>query len=677
MPGPFLPEQELVAHLFAPIGGPLAGQAFDQISEIWQRCRSELGMTLSIPGTELSTELPPPDALGAEGDALAGLQDRVADYQAIVRHEHEVLNLSLVFATPVADHHRKPRIGAAAPLGWREYARWWQQLTVDGIDALLGSAVIYQAKRPAESTDSASWGADAGAVLPPAPGDDPGWRQRPSRAGEAGEFALWEVAPESRDGGNRRLVVLADPGRDSELSDFTWSSGGVELPPLARYLMHAAKLRFHARVRGDGSALQELSRRLETHANRIGDALGTSRPSDDTADLVRDEAILLGTRADLRRIRRSVEIAEDNMTSAIGELLPSDAKLLRWLKPQLADDIEFLDITREQTESVRRIAKDAGLFERRPETAPDGSVLAPPAPALRQLSDQVEQRLGFGIDVVGYSTRSTPQQVEVQHRIATLVEQVVTDIGVPVAATDRQDAGDGMMVVLPAGIEVPTALPRLLLGWRARLAADNDAHDDRLRMRLAVSMGGFSKAAIGYAGGTIIEIGRLLDSNELRNALKADPGLELAALLSDPLYQQVVGEGFDGVGPEEFESCEVENKQYRRAAWLWRGGVRRVALPADLVDEMLRIVVPLPGRRLPADRWTRIEPALASALSAVAGGDEPAFTAAIVALYGLTRFREGRIGAAPGEPATPAVRDRVAELAGRLKGPGGDGDGGR
>ncbi|TQS43154.1 CATRA conflict system CASPASE/TPR repeat-associated protein [Cryptosporangium phraense] len=564
----FLPEQELVAHLYAPLDGPHADTAYQQISAIWKRCRSELNMTLSIPGTDLPTDLP--EKFTREGSALAGLQDRVADYQAIVRHEHEVLNLSLVFATPVADHDRKPRIGAAAPLGWREYARWWRQLTANGLDALLGSVVIFQAKRPEESTDYVSWGADAGAVLPPGPTDEPGWRQRPTNAGE---FALWEVAPADDDGGDRRLVVLAEPGRDRQLSDFTWSSGDVRLPPLARYLMHAAKLRFHSRVRGDGSALTDLRRRVETRVGRLTD--GLSRPDadlrDEAADLVRDEAILRATQAELRNMRRSVEIAEDNMRNAIDDLLPSDARLVRWLKPQLGDDIEFVNIAREQAEGLRGLIRDAGLLDRRAEPPADYSVLTPPEPTTHQLSDRVEQRMGFGIDVVGYSTRPTPRQVEIQRRIATLVEQVVSDLGVPLGATDRQDAGDGMMVVLPAGIEVPTALPRLLLGWRSRLAADNDQHEDRLRMRLAVSMGGFSRAAIGYAGGTIIEIGRLLDSDELRSALAEDESLELAALLSDPLYQQVVGERFDGLQPEEFEHAEIQKKQYRRAAWLWRG----------------------------------------------------------------------------------------------------------
>jgi hypothetical protein len=153
------------------------------------------------------------------------------------------------------------------------------------------------------------------------------------------------------------------------------------------------------------------------------------------------------------------------------------------------------------------------------------------------------------------------------------VERVLGDVGVALHDTDRQDAGDGMMVVLSPRLELHRVLPGLLHGWRTRLAADNDEHpEDRIRLRLSVAAGPFAAAAIGFTGATIIEMGRLLDSAVLRRAVAEQPGADLVALVSDRLHADVVGEGYPGLDADQFEPRLVEVKSFRRQAWLWPAG---------------------------------------------------------------------------------------------------------
>jgi hypothetical protein len=48
--------------------------------------------------------------------------------------------------------------------------------------------------------------------------------------------------------GTREIVLIAASDRDEEFSTWSWSDGEAGLPPFARYLMEAAKLRYQARL---------------------------------------------------------------------------------------------------------------------------------------------------------------------------------------------------------------------------------------------------------------------------------------------------------------------------------------------------------------------------------------------------------------------------------------------
>jgi hypothetical protein len=275
--------------------------------------------------------------------------------------------------------------------------------------------------------------------------------------------------------------------------------------------------------------------------------------------IVADEAALHTVLESLERMSHGVEIARDNMTRALPEPALPDPELAEILRQRIGDDIGFL-------ESVRKRAKRTlELPATRPRT--------------------VEHRVGFGVDVVQYSGRSTPAQAEVQRRVATLFEKVLRSLGIAVSETDRQPAGDGMIVVLPAKAEPHRVLPGLLHGWRAGLAEDNAAHpEDRIRLRMSAGNGPYTVAALGFAGQSIIEVGRLLDSAALRAEVAARPDADVVVLVSDRLHGDVVREGYPGLPPGQFERIEVTAKTFEGHAWLWTGAEPPVTRPRAGAD---------------------------------------------------------------------------------------------
>lgn len=545
-----LDKQELVVHLYAPLDGPQAAAALAQTRAIWHAGRSLLGMTQPIVATGLPSDLPLDP--GAEPDGpVAAAEDQYARFQVVARREHDVLNLSVGMAAP------QPHAGLTEvlPPGWYEFTRWWSGLTADGTDALLGEALVYLAESEAPVP------AGPRAAVPPQADDGDRWWDRGMTLDG---FACWEVTPRGF-ARARRIVLLARPDQAKEISGLAWSSGGAEMPPLGRYLMHAAKLRYLGRVHDGGREPARIRDRLTARLDRLDLLLSGQAPIEAVLDrfadaaalrgaVVADEAALNETLESLGHMRRSVDISRDNLTASVaGRNLP-DAGYADQLARMIADDIDYLETTRERAERTR-------------------DLVPPVTPVSAPARSAFEHRICFGVDIVNYSGRSTPAQIVLQERLSAVFTAVLADLGIAVHDTDRQPAGDGLIAVLPPGLSAPEVMAGLLHGWRVHLAVDNGAHpEDHIRLRISIGTGPLTTAALGFGGRSIIEVGRLLDSESLRQAVRDRPDADVVALVSGRLYDDVVGEGHPGLDPAQFEQVSVLVKELQSYAWLWTGG---------------------------------------------------------------------------------------------------------
>jgi hypothetical protein len=179
-------------------------------------------------------------------------------------------------------------------------------------------------------------------------------------------------------------------------------------------------------------------------------------------------------------------------------------------------------------------------------------------------------KMGFGVDIVDYSRRSSPDRDDAQQRLATMIRNVLnTELTIRLDDVDHQATGDGMNVFLPQTIEMHQALPRLLRSWREHLARDNQRYRDRLRLRVAFAVGPTGVAPLGFAGNTIVEVHRLLNSDVLRQAIIDHPDVDLAVLVSDQLHRWVVGEGYPGLDRAQFQRVKARVKDFSAPAWLW------------------------------------------------------------------------------------------------------------
>jgi class 3 adenylate cyclase len=206
-------------------------------------------------------------------------------------------------------------------------------------------------------------------------------------------------------------------------------------------------------------------------------------------------------------------------------------------------------------------------------TADAGGSSASPIPGQLRASSPstppLSVRMGFVVDVVGYSERVEPAQYALQQRLAVLITEVMPTAGIQLEPEYLQGTGDGMNVFLPAGADVSRALAALLTPTATLLHHDNECHADRIRLRIATDLGPVRPAATGFSGHTIVAFGRLVDSAPIRDAITRQPDADLAVLVSDWLYAAVVSQGYADLDPSQFTRVQAVVKRFQADAWLW------------------------------------------------------------------------------------------------------------
>jgi nucleoside phosphorylase len=295
--------QEFVVHAFAPMDGPWAEPAYQQVRRLWDRAAQVLAATapLGDPGPPVDLRLE--GLLAPFGPLLAARQrpDRTA--QMVLRREHDALVLSIGWrAAP----------GVAAP-GWAGGEDQWSAIARDDADELLGVARLRVGLVPPEGTGDLFAGElweSGGAAL--------------------GRCTFWELPPFDDHGRwQRSLLVLAEESDEPALSKLVWSDGSPAMPPLARYLLDAAKVRYELRVRlAASTTLRSATQSLPELSTRLDD------------------------------LRLTVGIARSNMAEVLRAVDPGgtpdglfadDLGTAAWLDQILDDDLHYLGNAQERT----------------------------------------------------------------------------------------------------------------------------------------------------------------------------------------------------------------------------------------------------------------------------------------------------------------------------------------
>jgi class 3 adenylate cyclase len=203
-------------------------------------------------------------------------------------------------------------------------------------------------------------------------------------------------------------------------------------------------------------------------------------------------------------------------------------------------------------------------------TAPDPGT-PKESPEASQIIPNLEFRYLVAVDVQGFSQRSASEQARVQADLEHAMSEAAASAGLDRNLWYRQPRGDGELAVLPAdtnGLSLVADYPRCLASIFAKI---NSSADDgsRLRARIAIHHGTVYPGPFGHVSRGPITVSVLVDARVLRLMLRQRTDLDIALIVSDTVYNEVVQSRFNGLDPKMFRRARIKIKEIRYVGYLY------------------------------------------------------------------------------------------------------------
>ncbi|MEV0258593.1 hypothetical protein AB0H82_30565 [Streptomyces sp. NPDC050732] len=180
-----------------------------------------------------------------------------------------------------------------------------------------------------------------------------------------------------------------------------------------------------------------------------------------------------------------------------------------------------------------------------------------------------QRRLCLAADLEQYSRLDTRTQSMVQSDLVRLLDEAATLTGLDRTAWARQPQGDQEFAVLPEATPEAAVLGPFVHHLAACLGARNTRPPTpRVRIRLAVDTGVATDAALGHAGPAPVAVARYVNAPQLKVVLSAIPAADLAVIVSDRLYQDVVRSGHPGLDAAQYVRAHVRVKEFGGYGWI-------------------------------------------------------------------------------------------------------------
>ncbi|MGA5358393.1 hypothetical protein [Streptomyces purpurascens] len=198
------------------------------------------------------------------------------------------------------------------------------------------------------------------------------------------------------------------------------------------------------------------------------------------------------------------------------------------------------------------------------------------------------RRLCLAADVEQYSRLDTRTQSAVQADLVRMLDEAAALTGLDRAAWTRQPQGDLEFAVLPEATPEDAVLGPFIHHLAVRLG-DRNARPatQRVRLRLAVDTGVVADAALGHAGPAPVAVARYVNAPQLRAVLAILTAADLAVIVSDRLYQDVVRSGRPDLDPAQYVRAHVRVKEF--------GGYGWIRVPGHARDDVRTAVAEAPG----------------------------------------------------------------------------------
>ena len=177
----------------------------------------------------------------------------------------------------------------------------------------------------------------------------------------------------------------------------------------------------------------------------------------------------------------------------------------------------------------------------------------------------------FVCDIVGFGRRNNRDRVQehLREKLYAALRRGFDESGVPFDDCYREDRGDGVIMVLPAGADDSLLVHPLVDRLRGEIRRGNELASPiaNIRLRVALHRGRVESDPNGIVGTSINHVCRLLDAPAFKRQME-DSGTDLGVLASQEFYEAVIQDGPGAIDPSEFRPIGVRLKETEAPAWV-------------------------------------------------------------------------------------------------------------
>jgi WD40 repeat protein len=177
--------------------------------------------------------------------------------------------------------------------------------------------------------------------------------------------------------------------------------------------------------------------------------------------------------------------------------------------------------------------------------------------------------LAADIESYGRLERSDTVRVRLRRHLTDWCIGLFDRAGVDPGSWVLQDTGDGWLLSIDPNVSRSLLLDAVPRGLHERLLAYNQdsPNTERLRVRLAMHAGDVLSDPDPFVGEATIHVCGLLDSEVLRDCLRATTQ-PLAVMVSEEIYQGVVRRAHGGLDPAAWHQVVVDGKEGPADTWV-------------------------------------------------------------------------------------------------------------
>ena len=181
----------------------------------------------------------------------------------------------------------------------------------------------------------------------------------------------------------------------------------------------------------------------------------------------------------------------------------------------------------------------------------------------------------FAVDIAGFTGPQRDDDIRfyLHEELYQVLHKAFDSSDIPWADCFCEDRGDGALIVVPSAVPCKNLIHPLPERLRGLIRRYNHVAREAagIQLRAAAHIGPVEHDGHGFVGTDINLLFRMLEARPLKAAL-AGSGAELALIVSDYVYNNLVCRYPSLISPDAFRPVKFQTKYTRARAWTYLPG---------------------------------------------------------------------------------------------------------